>query len=157
LRANYALSQTVSDTLSFYGQVQGQVANKNLDSSERFFLGGPLGVRAYPGSEGGGTQGAMVNLEIRQRLPEGFQVIAFYDHGRVQVEKTSTATTSEAPNTYSLRGSGLGVIWNGPQKMVIKALWSRRLGSNPNPASTGMDQDGTRKMDRFWLSASLSF
>jgi len=157
LRANYALSQTLSDTLSFYGQVQGQVANKNLDSSERFFLGGPLGVRAYPGSEGGGTQGAMVNLEIRQRLPEGFQVIAFYDHGRVQVEKTSTATTSEAPNTYSLRGSGLGVIWNGPQKMVIKALWSRRLGSNPNPASTGMDQDGTRKMDRFWLNASLSF
>jgi len=157
LRANYALSQTLSDTLSFYGQVQGQVANKNLDSSERFFLGGPLGVRAYPGSEGGGTQGAMVNLEIRQRLPEGFQVIAFYDHGRVQVEKTSTATTSEAPNTYSLRGSGLGVIWNGPQKMVIKALWSRRLGSNPNPASTGMDQDGTLKMDRFWLSASLSF
>ena len=157
LRANYALSQTVSDTLSFYGQVQGQVANKNLDSSERFFLGGPLGVRAYPGSEGGGTQGAMVNLEIRQRLPEGFQVIAFYDHGRVQVEKTSTATTSNTPNTYSLRGSGLGVIWNGPQKMVIKALWSRRLGSNPNPASTGMDQDGTLKMDRFWLSASLSF
>jgi len=157
LRANYALSQTLSDTLSFYGQVQGQVANKNLDSSERFFLGGPLGVRAYPGSEGGGTQGAMVNLEIRQRLPEGFQVIAFYDHGRVQVEKTSTATTSNTPNTYSLRGSGLGVIWNGPQKMVIKALWSRRLGSNPNPASTGMDQDGTLKMDRFWLSASLSF
>jgi len=159
LRANYALSQTVSDTLSFYGQVQGQVANKNLDSSERFFLGGPLGVRAYPGSEGGGTQGAMVNLEIRQRLPEGFQVIAFYDHGRVQVEKTRPATASNEPappNTYSLRGSGLGVIWNGPQKMVIKALWSRRLGSNPNPAS-GMDQDGTKKIDRFWLSASLSF
>jgi len=159
LRANYALSQTLSDTLSFYGQVQGQVANKNLDSSERFFLGGPLGVRAYPGSEGGGTQGAMVNLEIRQRLPEGFQVIAFYDHGRVQVEKTRPATASNEPappNTYSLRGSGLGVIWNGPQKMVIKALWSRRLGSNPNPAS-GMDQDGTKKIDRFWLSASLSF
>lgn len=73
------------------------------------------------------------------------------------MEKTSTATTSNTPNTYSLRGSGLGVIWNGPQKMVIKALWSRRLGSNPNPASTGMDQDGTLKMDRFWLSASLSF
>lgn len=157
LRANYALNQTLSDTLSFYGQVQGQAANKNLDSSERFFLGGPLGVRAYPGSEGGGTQGAMVNLEIRQRLPEGFQVIAFYDHGRVQVEKTRTATTSSEPNTYSLRGSGLGVIWNGPQKLAIKALWSRRLGSNPNPASTGMDQDGTQKMDRFWLSASLSF
>jgi len=40
--------------------------------------------------------------------------------------------------------------------LVIKALWSRRLGSNPNPAS-GMDQDGTKKIDRFWLSASLSF
>jgi hemolysin activation/secretion protein len=156
-RLYYSVNQNLTDSLSFYGVGQGQIASKNLDSSERFYLGGPTGVRAYPNSEGGGSQGGMLNLELRQRLPYGFQALAFYDHGRVQVEKFRSTTSSTAPNTYSLRGAGLGLAWTGPQKVQVKAIWARRLGDNPNPTSTGLDQDGTQKTDRLWVSASLSF
>jgi hemolysin activation/secretion protein len=156
-RLYYALNQNLTDSLSFFGVGQGQMASKNLDSSEKFYLGGPTGVRAYPNSEGGGSQGGMVNLELRHRLPQGFQALAFYDHGRVQVEKFRSTTSSTAPNIYALRGAGLGLAWSGPQKVQVKATWARRLGDNPNPTTTGLDQDGTKKTDRLWVSASLSF
>jgi hypothetical protein len=51
----------------------------------------------------------------------------------------------------------LGLAWSGPQKVQVKATWARRLGDNPNPTTTGLDQDGTKKTDRLWVSASLSF
>jgi hypothetical protein len=40
----------------------------------------------------------------------------------------------------------------------MSATWSRRLGHNPaaNP-NTGADSDGTRTLNRLWLSASLNF
>jgi len=37
-----------------YGRVSAQWASKNLDSSQKFGLGGPNGVRAYPSGEGYG-------------------------------------------------------------------------------------------------------
>jgi len=38
--------QSLSDTFSAYASLQGQQASKNLDSSEKFYLGGEYGVRA---------------------------------------------------------------------------------------------------------------
>jgi hypothetical protein len=39
----------------------------------------------------------------------------------------------------------------------LKALWARRDGQNPNPTTTGLDQDGSKLNDRFWLTASVPF
>jgi hypothetical protein len=39
----------------------------------------------------------------------------------------------------------------------LKVMVARRLGSNPNPTSTGQDQDGSLVLNRFWLSASVPF
>ncbi|BCD85235.1 hypothetical protein PSm6_16420 [Pseudomonas solani] len=40
--------QRLSDRFSLYTQLQGQWADGNLDSSEKLYLGGAYGVRAYP-------------------------------------------------------------------------------------------------------------
>ena len=43
----------------------------------------------------------------------------------------------------------------------MQLTYARRLGSNPNPITTavnqGYDQDGTLVLNRFWLSATLPF
>ena len=47
----------------------GQLTDHNLDSSQKFYLGGPTGVRAYPSSEGSGSEGYLLNLELKKDLP----------------------------------------------------------------------------------------
>src|SRR5262249_40951483 len=58
--------QRLGQTLFLYAALVGQVASKNLDSSEKFGLGGPFGVRAYPTGEATGDEGLLVNLELRR-------------------------------------------------------------------------------------------
>lgn len=149
--------QLVTDDLSLTARLSGQLANRNLDSSEKFYLGGASGVRAYPSSEGGGADGRMVNIELRQTLPEGFALTGFYDWGQVSINHDNGFAGAAALNTYSLQGWGLSLGWQSASSLSLKASWARRIGHNPNPTSTGADQDGSRVRDRFWLSASISF
>lgn len=146
----YSLSrqQVVTDTVSLFAALSGQEGESNLDTSEKFYLGGMSGVRAYPASEAGGDSGVLANLELRWRLASGFMATAFHDYGEVR----NTGSPS-----YHLKGVGLSLGWQGESGNAIKATWGRRLGSNPNPTSTGQDQDGTLVKDRFWLMASLPF
>src|SRR5690606_26547690 len=49
--------QNLGGHWSLYAQVHGQFASKNLDSSEKFSLGGAYGVRAYAQGEATGDEG----------------------------------------------------------------------------------------------------
>jgi hypothetical protein len=40
---------------------------------------------------------------------------------------------------------------------TVKATVARRIGNNPDPLSTGTDQDGSLDKNRFWLQASVPF
>lgn len=160
----YRLSrqQALTEGLSLQGTLSGQRASKNLDSSEKFSLGGPDGVRAYPISEGSGAAGDLFNAELRWLWPAssgcGSCVLsAFYDWGRVTVNRHNDWAGAATLNRYSLRGYGLAMSWQGPGGLSLSATWARRHGVNPNPTTTGADQDGSAPGNRFWLSASLSF
>src|ERR1700678_2013736 len=70
--AKYTLSlarlQALSESNSLYVAVNGQAADKNLDSSEQFFLGGPNSVRAYDVGTIGGAMGALATAELRHNF-----------------------------------------------------------------------------------------
>ncbi|MCX7178390.1 MAG: BamA/TamA family outer membrane protein [Proteobacteria bacterium] len=138
-----------------FGSLTGQLASKNLDSSEKFYLGGSSGVRAYPASEGGGAEGHLLTLELRWRLPEGITLTAFHDNGRVTVNRHNDYIGAATPNVISLRGSGLALAWQTSSGLNLKLTWARRQGSNPNPTASGNDQDGSLKDNRLWLITSL--
>jgi hemolysin activation/secretion protein len=138
-----------------YAAFNGQWANKNLDSSEKFTLGGEGGVRAYPGSEGVGAQGKVANLELRWRATNADTLVGFYDWGQVTLLRDNPSAT--ALNAYALKGAGLGWILQMPDNSRIKFSWARRIGNNPNPSNTGTDQDGSLIRNRYWLSASVPF
>jgi hemolysin activation/secretion protein len=153
----YALSrqQVLSDITSVYAALSGQIAGKNLDSSEKFYLGGANGVRAYPSSEGGGSEGQMLNLEVRARLPSNVNLTGFYDIGSVTVNQNNAITGAAPLNNFSLKGVGVSVGWTSSFGLSLKATLARRLGDNPN-ANAGNDQDGSLVQNRLWLQATLA-
>jgi hemolysin activation/secretion protein len=158
-KLRYALSrqQQLSTSVSLYGALSGQWAGKNLDSSEKFYLGGSSGVRAYPSSEGGGSLGQMLNVELRWQLPQGMNLVGFYDHGRVTQNVNNDFADAPVVNRFALKGAGLAMGWRHGSGLSLQATYARRIGRNPNAITTGgADQDGTLRRDRFWLTASVA-
>ena len=157
LRLSLSRQQAVTERLSLYAGLSGQVASKNLDSSEKFYIGGAEGVRAYPENEGGGAEGVLLNLEGRVRLPARFTATGFFDWGSVHINKDNNIAGAAVPNTDSLKGAGVCVGWAASFGLSLKATVARRIGSNPNPTSTGADQDGSHIENRVWLQATMPF
>ena len=156
MRVNASRQQTLAGQTALYVAYLGQVANKNLDSSEKLYLGGANGVRAYPSNEAGGSQGQLINLELRTQWPNNLSLSGFYDWGQVLVNRNNNYPGASANNELTLQGAGLALAWQPNAKVNLKATWARRIGQNPAPTATGADQDGTLQMDRFWFTASLS-
>lgn len=157
LKLTFAASrqQMISGPLSFYAAYSGQLAKDNLDSSEKFYLGGPAGVRAYPVNEAGGSSGQLLSLELRAKLPHKLTLAGFYDWGQVTVNSDNDFPGAAQLNRYHLEGAGLSLDWLSPFGVSFKATWAHRIGNNPNPTLAGTDQDGSRTLNRGWLSASL--
>lgn len=154
---NASREQVLTSRLSAFASLRGQTANKNLDSSEKIYLGGMGSVRAYPTNEAGGSEGQLVNLELRSQLPYGLSLTGFYDWGQVKVNHDNNYDGAPTKNRLTLQGAGLSLGWQSTSKVNLRATWARRVGSNPNPTTAGLDQDGTLHMNRYWLSASVSF
>lgn len=158
IRYSLRRNQTLVGKLSLFASVSGQMASKNLDSSEKFYLGGANAVRAYPASEAGGSDGNLLNLELNYLLPYGLTASAFYDYGRVQVNHDNNISGAATNNNLSLKGAGLGLAWMAPFGANFKLTWARRIGTNPNPTPlTGNDQDGSLVLNRVWFQANLPF
>lgn len=138
--------------------VSGQSAGRNMESGERFYLGGANGVRAYPTSEVAGSEGLLSTLELRWRAAPSVTLSGFFDHGRVTVNADNDLISGKAdPNTLSLRGAGIGATWTMPSGATLRTTLARRIGSHPSPTPQGTDQDGTLRLNRLWLQVNLPF
>lgn len=136
-----------SDMLSI--NLSGQQANKNLNSSEKFSLGGSNGVRAYPQGEGSGDQGWLVTLELRHSFTQAVQGMVFYDTGSVNINREQFAAGA---NSRNISGAGVGASVNfaGVQ---IKTYMAWRTGggqATSEPATLNLNP-------RMWLQASSQF
>ena len=121
--------QRISDTTQLLLSVNGQQAGKNLDSSEKFSLGGPTGVRAYPTGEAIGDEGIKGTVEVRHSYNANLQVTAFYDFGTVRFNKTQFGPA--AANSRNLAGAGFGVNATFDKAQVRAALAWRTNGGLP--------------------------
>lgn len=117
--------QRLTERFSLYTQLQGQWADGNLDSSEKLYLGGAYGVRAYPQGEASGDQGWLANLELRYVLTDTWQLSTFVDHGEVRLNKDTWASSE---NHRSLSGAGLGARW-AAHGWQVSAVTAWKLGS----------------------------
>ena len=160
-RLNMSRKNKIKDSQALLLSYQRQWANRNLDSSEKFSIGGASSVRAYPGGETSGSEASLFSAEWQHDLQwnkQPYKLSAFYDLGSVNKYKYNDSGV--ANNSYSLQGVGLWIGTSIPNRWgqsQWRATWSHRLGSNPAALSTGSDADGTYYLNRFWLSASQVF
>lgn len=142
--------QRLTDTSLLSFALSGQVANKNLDSSEKFSLGGAYGVRAYPQGEGIGDEGYLANLELRHNFTDTVQGMLFYDTGSVTINRNPFGPP--APNTRNLSGAGLGANAN-LAGIQLKAYLAWRTGGG-QPTSIPASAVNTPTL---WMQASRQF
>lgn len=164
---NFSLArlQKLTDNFSFYASAYGQFASKNLASAEKFILGGPNGVRAYPIGEAIGDSGWLANFELRYDLPfytqyGNLQLIGFFDTGHITLHEKRWAydvNSLSGRNEYSLSGSGIGINYTRDSRFAIRTTWSHTIGDNPGRSTYDLDSDGKRDDNRFWLQSIVYF
>ena len=155
-RLSVARQQAFNEEFSALVSLQAQGANKNLDSSERLYLGGPYGVRAHSASQGAGDSGSLVNIELRYRLSPQWSALTFYDHGRVKVYHDAAFTQGTVPLRISLQGLGLGLNWVGPDGWAARMSWARPMGDDHSTTPGGKSVP-VKFSDQFWLVLSKGF
>jgi hemolysin activation/secretion protein len=117
--------QVVGVDWSLSGRLSGQHAFDNLDSSEKYSLTGPYGVRAYAPGQVSVDRGSVTTLELRRSwmLSGGtFSGNLFYDfaHGNFDVDPIAGVN-----NQITLRGLGLGLNWanSADLDVSVTAAW----------------------------------
>ncbi|KWK85126.1 hypothetical protein WM18_03595 [Burkholderia ubonensis] len=138
--------QALTARLQLYVQLSAQLASRNLDSSEKFSLGGPYGVRAYALGAGSGDQGWQASAELRYLAAPGWQVSTFVDTGRVQLNKQPW---NRERNTLQLSSAGVGVGWYGASRQVNVAV-SQPFGRSDDVAAI-------TRSPGVWLQATQYF
>lgn len=106
-----------------YLSASAQIASKNLDSSEKFSLGGPGGVRAYPAPESPSDEGVIWGWEYRkplaiERWPGDWVLGVFGDYavGRLHHDPLPIDTG----NTRRLYGHGIGLTYGNTSGLIVK-------------------------------------
>lgn len=157
--------QRVSERITLNLSYSGQLSLDNLDSSEKFNLGGPNGIRAYPVGEASGDEGHLFNVDLRYDIPlpahsGTLQWSGFYDAGHISLHKhpwLNSVVTADNENGYWLQGAGTGLAYAYKSGYSIRASWAHVIGDNPGRSVSGANTDGRSDQSRFWLQAMVSF
>lgn len=144
--------QNLGAQTSAYLSFMGQRASGNLDSSEKFVLGGANGVRAYPQGEAPGDSGYVASAELRYRLaaesiPGVLQPFVLVDTGAIAINEAPFVAGN---NHRRLSGCGVGVAWFGLHDLSVKLTLARRLGNEPALSDKN-------EMTHFWAQAAWYF
>jgi hemolysin activation/secretion protein len=153
-KLEWALSQRYAISLSddLLMSITGQQASKNLDSSQKWVIGGPGSVRAFDNSVASGDSGYTANIEWRRQVGSFNGPITaslFYDMGHVKFNHTRWAAVTGASGV-TLAGPGLSLSWTG-RNSAIALSWA-----TPTSGQHDLAVQGART-GLVWLSAVFEF
>lgn len=105
---------------SLYLRVSAQQTGNNLDSYEKFALGGPYSVRAYPSGDTLADKAALASAEWRQPLPavwgRALEGIVFYDYAHGTLDATPW---TNGANHVTLSGFGAGLNYRVTDRVLF--------------------------------------
>jgi hemolysin activation/secretion protein len=166
-RITYSMArlQRMTRAAALFVSLRGQLASGNLDSSQKFILGGPFGVRAYPSGEGAGDEGHMGTVEIRYDLPpipylKSTQLIGFYDAGWAKLNHDpwpGAIVNATGKNDYVLSSGGIGLNIQEPGIYSLRATYAHKIGSNDGRNIQGNNVDNRSHSGRLWVQFVLWF
>jgi hemolysin activation/secretion protein len=136
--AGYSRLQPLFSRSSVFVRIAGQLTSDNLDSYEKFALGGPDSVRAYPASDTLVDEAVLYSVEWRRRFGNGARMlegVLFYDraHGNF-----NAAPWDSSANHVRLNGTGIGVNWSVNDRVTLRSTVARR-GDRPMTAAPDDD------------------
>ncbi|WP_374418908.1 ShlB/FhaC/HecB family hemolysin secretion/activation protein [Stutzerimonas kunmingensis] len=164
LRGEYQYLHFVDNGHRLLLRLSGQASDRNLDSSEKFILGGTNGVRAYPEGEAAGDQALLARADWVipvpiQALPGSLSARLFVDTGTVWLFKDTRGGLASfgVPNHYNLSGVGFGFNWNLPKGLTANLEAATKIGNNPGASAKGNDADGKDNDSRLWLGLGWAY
>jgi hemolysin activation/secretion protein len=165
MTASLSRLQRLSRRVTLNLSCSSQFAFDNLDTSEKFYLGGPYGVRAYPVGEAGGDSGELLNADLKYQLPVpeawGKMLLGgFYDAGHVTLNHSRYAgdvNNAANSNDYWLQGAGVSLNWQVTKNCAMQGSWAHQIGRNQGRTAGGLNADGKSDNSRFWLQGMISF
>lgn len=164
---NFSLTrlQKITDSLSLFISTNGQLADCNLSSAEKFVLGGSSAVRAYPTGEASGDSGVVTNFEMRYDVPYkteigSLQLVGFFDTGYIVLHENrwkNDVISQSGQNEYSLNGSGIGINFSHGNSFSVRGTWAHTIGENAGLSAVGNDSSGSHDKNRFLLNTAVYF
>jgi len=158
--ANFSRMQHLTEGLSGLLSVQGQWGMKNLDSSEKFSLGGPTAIRAFAVNEASGDAGWLATAELRYAVTDTMQLKTYYDAGGILLHHDTWngwASSGNDRNSYRLQGVGIGSAWMPLPALSLRFDLVHRVGGNPGHDANGHDSAGLNGLNQMWIQGSYLF
>ena len=167
INLNVSRLQHLYGNLSTYLSVRGQYSRKNLDSSEKFYIGGPFSVAGYPTGESSGDDGAVAHFDLRYNFYDlpwkgNTQLSVFYAYGWTKLHHDPwtnwKGTNSIIKNDITLQSAGIGLSQTWLDRIVVRGVIGWQIGENygRNPV-TGEDSDESDKGFRAWIQGIYYF
>ena len=170
LNFSFSRLQNLVGDLSTKISVDGQWASKNLDTSEKYFLGGPYSMAGYPVGQIAGDNAALFYADLRYdfyNMPwkGDFQLKAFYSYGWAKLLKDPDAyiayySLDKDANEMTVQTLGLGLSQTWSDSVVIRAMVGKQVGDNEYReinVNNGKDYDLSDKDYRAWVEAIYYF
>ncbi|EPJ43992.1 MAG: hypothetical protein OFPII_38230 [Osedax symbiont Rs1] len=152
INLNLQHRQALHPALELSVRLSIQQAQSNLDSSEKFNITGPYGVRAHDGGGVSADSGWLANIELQHRFAKteqgGFALYGFVDGAKVKINQAAWSSAGDQ-NRISLAGAGLGVRWQS-EKMQLNTFIAMPIGNTPELLSDS-------KKGLLWFSLNSSF
>jgi len=139
--------QNLTKDLSLQFNLAWQLADKNLDSSEKLSLGGPTTLPGYANGEASGDSGTLIKLALRWQARPELALSAFADYGKLQLARDPLPTVTN--NDKRMSDVGLSADWLISKDFSASAIVAWAGNEAPNPA------DNARP--RLWLNLSYGW
>lgn len=150
---NYRLSheQILPKSFAFNIGINGQFADKNLESSQKMLLGGLSGVRGHQAGAASVDEGHVIQTEFKHYLPVFSQSVLvsslFYDYGFGKSYKHSQFLEKGVKNSVKLQSVGAGLSFSDAGSYAINVSVAKPLDNNIDNADK----------HQFWLSMIKTF
>ena len=164
LRGEYQYLHFLDNGHRLLLRLSGQASDRNLDSSEKFLMGGVNAIRAYPEGEAPADQALLARFDWvipvpAEARPGSLSTRLFVDAGTLWLLKDTRGGLASfgIPNRYNLAGIGIGVNWNLAKGLTANLEGATRIGSNPGASRKGYDADGRDNNSRLWLGLGWAY
>lgn len=150
---NYRLSheQILPKSFAFNIGINGQFADKTLESSQKMLLGGLSGVRGHQAGAASVDEGHVIQTEFKHYLPVFSQSVLvsslFYDYGFGKYYKNSQSLAQSVKNSVKLQSVGAGLSLSDAGSYAINVSVAKPLDNNIDNADK----------HQFWLSMIKTF